>query len=277
MSRVPLRLICITALATLAACSEGSPTGARIPPPSPHPGNLVTAFDCSATVASGEIRCVPARPRGDARGNLILGNGYVKLTSSNVQYDGVQFFTFDVTVKNLIAQPIGTTDGVTVDPSGIQVFFQSGPTVTSGSGTVTVVPDGYGTFTASNQPYYQYNQILGQNVVSNPKTWTFDIPPSVGTFAFTVYVSAPVQFPSGWVTVTPGSASLGASSTTQLSATAYNAMGATIPGAPITWSSSDPAVATVSSSGLVTGVSTGQATITATSGSRVGTAGVTVS
>jgi hypothetical protein len=45
----------------------------------------------------------------------------------------------------------------------------------------------------------------------------------------------------------------------------------------VTWTSSAPNVATISSSGLATAVALGTATITATSGSLIGTAGLTVS
>jgi uncharacterized protein YjdB len=47
--------------------------------------------------------------------------------------------------------------------------------------------------------------------------------------------------------------------------------------ASVTWSTSNTSVATVSSSGVVTGVGTGSATITARSGTATGTATVTVS
>lgn len=51
----------------------------------------------------------------------------------------------------------------------------------------------------------------------------------------------------------------------QLEAEAYDSGNAPIPGASVTWSSSIPAVATVSSTGLVTAVSNGTARITAES------------
>src|SRR5262249_38668434 len=47
-------------------------------------------------------------------------------------------------------------------------------------------------------------------------------------------------------------------------------------GRVVTWGSSDPTVATVSSSGLVTGVAAGTATITATSEGKNGTSTITV-
>ena len=64
--------------------------------------------------------------------------------------------------------------------------------------------------------------------------------------------------------------------TTQLTATVTDANGETISGATVTWATSDAAVATVSSTGLVTSVADGTATITATSGSLTETATVTV-
>lgn len=51
----------------------------------------------------------------------------------------------------------------------------------------------------------------------------------------------------------------------QLEAEAYDSGNAPIPGASVTWSSSNPTIATVSSTGLVTAVSNGTARITAES------------
>jgi uncharacterized protein YjdB len=64
--------------------------------------------------------------------------------------------------------------------------------------------------------------------------------------------------------------------TTTLTATVRDVNGATIAGAPVTWSSSSPLTAAVSQTGVVTGVAPGTATITATSGGKSGTATITV-
>lgn len=64
--------------------------------------------------------------------------------------------------------------------------------------------------------------------------------------------------------------------THQLSATAQDANGAAVVGAPLVWSSSTQAVATVSTGGLVTAVATGSARIIATSGRHADTVVVTV-
>ena len=79
------------------------------------------------------------------------------------------------------------------------------------------------------------------------------------------------------VTVSPTSlsfTSIGA--TQQLSATVKDQNGSTISGASVSWATSASSVATVSSSGAVTSVAEGTATITATSNRLKGTAEVTV-
>jgi uncharacterized protein YjdB len=83
--------------------------------------------------------------------------------------------------------------------------------------------------------------------------------------------------PVATVTVTPGSASIATGGTVDLSAVARDASGRILTGRAVTWATSNPAVATVSATGLVTGVSGGVATITATSEGKSGTAQVTVS
>lgn len=65
------------------------------------------------------------------------------------------------------------------------------------------------------------------------------------------------------------SPSLAVSQTTQASVIARDAGGRTLNGVPVSWSSSDPTIATVSNSGLVTAVRQGKAWLIAKSGSAV--------
>lgn len=82
--------------------------------------------------------------------------------------------------------------------------------------------------------------------------------------------------PTASVRVAPDAATLQINESRQLSATLHTASGAPVSGPPITWSSSDTLVATVSATGLVTARVAGPATITATSEGKQGTASVTV-
>ena len=72
------------------------------------------------------------------------------------------------------------------------------------------------------------------------------------------------------VTVSPSSASIQAGGTVQLTATTKPA------GTAVTWASSNSSVATVSQTGLVTGVAAGSATVTASAGTRSGSSAITV-
>src|SRR3989442_6559919 len=71
--------------------------------------------------------------------------------------------------------------------------------------------------------------------------------------------------PVAAVGVSPTSASVDAGTTLQLTAIPQDANGAPLSGRVVTWSSNHVAIATVSKSGVVTGVAAGPVTITATS------------
>src|SRR3989440_216943 len=92
-----------------------------------------------------------------------------------------------------------------------------------------------------------------------------------GTSSITV-----TDIPVATVSVSPPTASIQPGQTVQLTATLKDASGNTLSGRTVTWSSNNTSVATVSSSGLVSGVTPGSATITATSEGKTGTAGITV-
>lgn len=82
--------------------------------------------------------------------------------------------------------------------------------------------------------------------------------------------------PVARVDVNPTAVSVLVGASSQLSATAFSAAGGALNGRPISWTSSDNSVATVSNTGLVVGVAVGSASITASSEGRSGTANVSV-
>src|SRR5438094_1262230 len=192
-SRRFARIPAVTLVALLqlfTACSDRQVAGPRVTP-------VLTGrvLSCAVDVAARTLSCTAPPPSSVQGGPGItadLGLGdqgtYVALRSSNVSYNaGTSTFQADVTVQNLTAVPMGTPDGSTV--TGVKVFFHSGPTVTSGTGTVTVAnADGTGTFTGTNQPYFLYNQILQTSEVSATKPWQWNVPATVNTFVFQVLV-----------------------------------------------------------------------------------------
>ncbi|TMJ02801.1 MAG: hypothetical protein E6H01_06260, partial [Bacillati bacterium ANGP1] len=122
----------------------------------------------------------------------------------------------------------------------------TGVATVSGSGLVTGGAAGSATITATSE---------GQS----------------GTAGVTVSI-----VPVASVTVTPATASISTGQTVQLTGTPKDASGTALTGRVVTWATSNAGVATVSGSGLVTGVAAGSATITATSEGKNGTAALTV-
>jgi hypothetical protein len=178
------------ALPLLAACVDRSPT---LPAALPEGPAGATMLLCTVSVPEQSMSCSQASPAGGARAAKLLGgqDKYLKLASFGTAYDGgTQILSSNVTVQNLLQQSIGTTDGSTV--TGVDVFFAA-LNVTVGTGSVTVGnADGVGTFTASNQPYFHYAQILSPYEISAAKSWQFQITGAVSNFTFVVYLSAPM-------------------------------------------------------------------------------------
>lgn len=262
----------------LAACTADGPVA-----PSPQaPGPVdVAVLDCRVTTASGVMRCASAQPgTGDASGLIVGGQGvYVFLQASDHSYNGdTEIYSIDVTVQNLIPQALGTTDGITAHAEGVRIFFAEDPMATDGSGLPVSVsnPTGLAPFLSGVQPYFEYEERLSPNQTSGSLPWEFSVPAGVASFGFKVYVSTQVQFPSGWVDLTPAADTMVEGGTQALTATVRNVVGTALPGQTVTFGTSDPAVGTVDAAGLVTALAPGSATITATAGGRSGTATLAV-
>ncbi len=113
--------------------------------------------------------------------------------------------------------------------------------------------------------------------------WELKPNPTVNSIARTVsgQVASLSQFgvlaiPVSEVEVKPEVVDLEPGASVQLSAAPRASNGVVLVSRPVTWSTSDQTVATVSSGGLVTAIGEGTATITAASGEQAGTASVTV-
>ncbi|HTE45373.1 MAG TPA: Ig-like domain-containing protein [Gemmatimonadaceae bacterium] len=143
-----------------------------------------------------------------------------------------------------------TVRAIGVDQTGASLDL-SGVTWSSGnSGVATVDTGGHITAVAPGQA--QITAISG----------------SKSGQAILTVIPAPVAA----VAVTPPRDVVGVGFTLQMTAVALDSSGAPLTGRAVSWSTSDATRATVSPSGLVTGVSYGDVTITATSESKSGSA-----
>lgn len=199
-----------------------------------------------------------------------------------------QIMACSATTSEPIEQPAGAA---TIDPTSITVLASvTNVTVTGASTTLSVgstlqltatVIDSRA-LTGNDHPVHWSSSnsavatVSGSGLVtgvaSGPVTITATSSGKSGTMALTVFT-----MPVAAVTVSPASSSLGVGGTAQFSAAITDASGAVLTGRVVTWSSSNTGIATVSTTGLVTGVAAGSVTITAMCETKIGTAAITVS
>ena len=259
-------------------------------PPPPPVVTTVTVSPPSASVVAGSTVALQATVK-DQNGNVMSGqtvawssnNASATVNSSGV-VSGISAGSATITATSsgksgtsaitvAAAPPVVTT--VTVTPSSASVV--AGSTVT----LQATVKDQYGNVMSGQTVTWSSNSasatVNSSGVVSGVSAGSATISATSsgksGTSAITVTAAPPVVTT---VIVAPTSASVVAGSTVTLQATVKDQNGNVISGQTITWSSDNTPVATVNSSGVVTGVVAGSATITATSSGKSGTASITV-
>lgn len=173
--------------------------------------------------------------------------------------------------------PVVTT--VTVSPSNPSI--QTGATATLSA----TVKDAQGNVMAGQTISWSSNSTgvatvnsagVVTGVAAGSATITASCAGKSGTATVTVTSAPPPTPVVTTVTVSPPSASVVAGNTVTLSASVKDQQGNVMTGQAVNWSSNNTAAATVNSSGVVTGVAAGSATITATSSGKSGTSAITV-
>jgi uncharacterized protein YjdB len=224
----------------------------------PMSAQAVTWSTSSATTATVDANGVVT---GVAPGTVtIMATSSGKSGTSSITVTSIPPVVTTVTVAPSSASvAVGATTPLTATVKDQQGNVMAGQTVTwstSSSATATVSSSGVVT-----------------GVAAGPATITVTSSGKSGTSSITVTAVAPLVTT---VTVSPGSASIMVAATTPLSATVKDQQGNVMAGQTVTWTTSNAATATVNSSGVVTGVAAGGATITATSSGKTGTSAITV-
>jgi len=168
----------------------------------------------------------------------------------------------------------GAISSVSVSPSSVSLVAggtrQLTATVKDGSGNVIT-----GQTIAWSSSNSSVGSVSSSGLVTAGQTGSATITAAVGGKSGSATLSVAAGAVSS-ISITPGSASVTAGNTQQLTATVKDASGNVITGQTVTWSSSDATIVAVSSSGVVTGALVGQATITAAAGGKSATATVAV-
>jgi len=276
--------------ATITATSEGkSGTSAiTVTAPAPAPVASVTVAPATLPLTVGQTGTLTATTRDAA--NNVLTDRAITWTSSA---EGVATVAPNGTVTAVApgsATITATSEGksgtatvtvtaipvasVTVDPATVSL-------TTGGTQQITATPrDAQGNALAGRAVTWESQNTnvvtvsatgLITAVAPGTTTVTATSEGKVGTV--TVTVTAPAV---GSISVSPGSATVYVAATTPLKATVRDVNNGVMQATPVSWSSDQPLTASVSQSGVVTGLLPGSATITATLGGKTGSAAITV-
>jgi uncharacterized protein YjdB len=269
---------------------------ASIPPPTPVVTS-VTVTPPSASIAVGATTTLTATVK-DQQGNVMTGQSMswssstaAATVSTNGVVTGVAGGSATVTAASsgvsgtatitVIAAPpptpVVTTVTVAPSSSSIAVGATVALTATVKDQLGNVMAGQMVTWTSNSSNATVSSSGVVTGIAAGSATITATTSGKTGTSAITV--TAPPPPPPTpvvtTVTVAPTSASIAVAATVALTATVRDQQGSVMTGQTVTWSSNS-ANATVSSSGVVTGVSAGSATITATSAGKTGTSNITV-
>jgi uncharacterized protein YjdB len=276
--------------ATITATSQGVPGVATmtVTAPSPTPVASVSVTLNSPSLVVGQSTQAVATLR-DASGNVLSGRT-ISWSSSNSAVATVNAQGLVTSVAAGSANITATSEGIT----GSAALTVTLPAVASVSVTVTpdtlrtgqtaqataTLKDANGNVLTGRTVSWSSSNVVAASVsaiglVTALTAGNTTITAASGGVTGSVQVTVTVA-PVATVSVSLGTSSLSVGQTTQASAVLKDASGNVLIGRTITWASTNTAVATVSTTGLVTAVATGSASITATAEGQSGTANVSV-
>lgn len=272
--------------ATITATSEGK-SGTFAVTVVPPPVNSVTLSLAQSSIQPGVITTVSVSLRDDR--NVVLTGREVTYASSDPavatvsgggMITGVSAGTTTITatsegksgsaVLTVIQAPVATVS-VTSPQTLLTVGSSTQAAATLRAGDGMILTGRTVSWSTSNTGVATVANGLVTAVAPGTATITATSEGRSGSLSFTVQAPTPAS-----VVVNPGTVGVTVRRTVALTATVRDASGNTMASAPVSWVSSNSTVASVSTAGVVTGLSAGTATITAVSSGVVGTAFVTV-
>jgi len=156
----------------------------------------VLALTCEMSSSAAVVTCRPiAAPSAGVSPSVVYGAKatYASFFPLDLVKDAVAHrWQFTAHLQNLLKQSVGTLDSTTV--TGVKVFVTE-LRATAGTGIVSVAnAAGRSDFTAPNQPYFAYNEIVAPNGYTATKLWKFNVPKTVTAVSMNVIISA--DFPA---------------------------------------------------------------------------------
>jgi len=284
-------------LPQLAVCSAGGTSVTTEPPPTPVV-TTVGVLPATTSIQVGTTQSLAATVK-DQFGEVMTGQSVTWSTNnaSAASVDGAGVVTGvaagSATISAASAGKTGTSvvtvtaapppppvvTTVTVSPSSASI--QAGATTTLSA----TVKDQQGNVMTGQTIGWSTNNAAAATVNSNGvvsgvaagvATIAATSSGKSGTSTITVTAAPPPPPVVTTVSVSPTTSAVDVGATTTLTATVKDQNGNVMTGQTVAWSTNNAPVATVNSGGVVTGVSGGSATITATSSGKSGTSSITV-
>jgi uncharacterized protein YjdB len=287
----------LSAAVLLAACSDATgtePTSSTLDTVTAAPkvvAVIVSPGTAAGTVGqSAQFSAVAKDPAGRIRTGLAVtwsssNSAVVAVTSTGLATAiGGGSATVNATIGGVTGRATVTVTGATITVANVTVTpgsasgsigdaAQFSALVTDGAGTaITTVPV---VWTTSNAGVITVTPTGYVTAVGGGSAQVIATAGGKSGSA-TVTVAGPAAVVVGSVTVTPGSASGSAGQSAQFDAVVKDTAGVELAGEEVTWSSTDPAVVAVTSTGYATAVGNGNAAIVATVKGKSGQAAITV-
>ena len=223
-------------------------------------GNALTGRTVTWTTSNGGIATVTSTGLVNAQ----AAGGPVTITATSEGQSGTSSIT--VTAVAPVASVSVTPPSITI-PVGTQTQLTATPLDANGNPLIRTV-----SWSSATPEIATVNSLgLVQGVAPGTVAITAFSEGATGTSFVTVQ-----QAPVARVDVTPNAATIETNSTVQLTATPKDQSGNPLTGRTVSWTSSAPSIAVVTTSGYVVGLAAGTANINATSEGIVGTAAITV-
>jgi hypothetical protein len=192
-------LVVCSAVAALACNDIDRPVGPRGPTPIAQREGppVLLSLTCNLDGSASTVSCTPVLPSAPPGVNASVIYGatatYAIFFPFNLVKDTVAHtWQFTAYLQNLLKQSIGTLNGTT--KTGVKVFVTDFHATTGAVAVSVANADGIGTFTAPNQPYFNYNQIIAPNGYSGNKLWKFNVPKTVTAVSMNILIST--DFPA---------------------------------------------------------------------------------
>ena len=227
-----------------------------------HRDAYILGVFCPPRRCGDHVRCGrPSLPRVRPMSITVHSLRTPRNSSGSFGVSMLLAFTFSACGSTAISEATPVAS-IAVSPSSVSLLTGESRSVTA------VAKDAAGTELRSQRLVWSIKDkaianVSSSGIVSGVANGNTQLSVSAAGVSAVIPVAV-ARRPTSVVSVTPASATIRVGATVALAATAFDNAGGAVKGRPISWKTNDVSIATVSQSGVVSGVGAGIATVTAT-------------